>query len=212
VTKPGKARYYGAPRAVERGRKEGLMKARLLIATVAVLALCPARAHAGVINKGIDFFYVDGTFGGEYEHIGFAGYGPQATTNGSSDTWGIAYGALAGFRIGMLSIGGLYQRTDVMTGANYLDLNKLYGEVGLNLRLGILMIVLHADIGYAFVNSFGATFNGVGGKAGVAFDFYPVRILSIGPGADFDVQGYSLPSGFTGSYGATFQLRVGIHI
>jgi hypothetical protein len=192
--------------------KRDLMKARFLVATVAVLGLWQGSAHAGLLNKNIDFFYVDGTFGGEYEHIGFAGYGPNANTNGSADTWGIAYGALAGFRIGKLSIGGLYQRTDVMTGANFLDLNKLYGEVGLNLRLGILMIVLHADVGWAFVNSGGAIFNGVGAKAGVAFDFYPIRILSIGPGAAFDVQGYSLPGGFTGSYGATFQLRVGIHI
>jgi hypothetical protein len=188
------------------------MKARLLAVTVAVLAVSQGTAHAGLLNKNLDFFYVDGTFGAEYEHIGFTGFGPSAATDHSSDTWGIAYGALAGFRIGHLSIGGLYQRTDVMTGANYLDLNKLYAEVGLNLRVSILMIVLHADLGWAFANSGGATFEGVGGKAGIAFDFYPVRILSIGPGADFDVQGYSLPSGFTGSYGFTLQLRVGIHI
>jgi len=64
------------------------MKARFLVATVAILGLWQGRAHAGLINKNIDFFYVDGTFGGEYEHIGFAGYGPNASTNGSADTWG----------------------------------------------------------------------------------------------------------------------------
>jgi hypothetical protein len=190
------------------------MRLRLIaVAFVAgIAALSPSSAHAGLLNKDIDFFYVDGTVGGEFEHVGFVRTPTAITTSASSDTWGLSYGAIAGFRLHRLSLGLLYQRDDVLSGANGLDLNKLYGEVGLNLRLGILMIVLKADVGYAFAQAYGDLYNGVGAKVGAAFDFYPIRILSIGPGADFDVQGYSTPAGFAGTYGATFQLRVGLHI
>ena len=188
------------------------MNVRAILVAVAALCCWQGSARAGLLNKDLDFVYVDGTLGAEYEHMGFVGVGPLASSKGASDTWGLAYGAAAGFRLGKLSIGALYQRTDVMSGANNLDLNKLYAEAGLNLRLGILMIVLHADVGWAFVNSGTSTFQGVGAKGGVALDFYPIRILSIGPNVDFDVQGYQLPSGFISSYGATFGLRVGLHI
>jgi hypothetical protein len=189
------------------------MRLRFALATIAVVSALSGSAHAGLLNKNIDFFFVDGTIGGEYEHLGL-----QPPTlgapggNGASDTWGVAYGAIAGFRIGKLSIGALFQRTDVLSGINGVNLDKVYAQVGLNLRISILIIVLHADIGWAGLEYANTINNGVGAKGGVAFDFYPIRILSIGFGADFDVQGYSLPSGFISSIGTTFGLRVGLHI
>jgi hypothetical protein len=183
------------------------MRLRFALVTIAVVSALSGSAHAGLLNKNIDFFFVDGTIGGEYEHLGLRPGSP-----GASDTWGVAYGAIAGFRIGKLSIGAVFQRTDVLAGIDGVNLDKVYAQVGLNLRISILIIVLHADIGWAGMEYANTINNGVGAKGGVAFDFYPIRILSIGFGADFDVQGYSLQSGWISSIGTTFGLRVGVHI
>src|SRR5437879_4265117 len=71
-------------------------------------------AAAGLLNKELDFLYLMPTIGAETSYyLGIGNSGAVKSTD--FNTTGIAYGALAGFRLGKYSIGALFQRTDLQT-------------------------------------------------------------------------------------------------
>ncbi len=193
-----------------------------LLLLLALVVVGEVRAHAGIVKDYIDVVYVTPFVGLEIGRMGYAGVNSASTTtapgikSGSFVFDGLAYGGGAGFRIGGLSIGAIYQRTqaDGPNAGSSLNLNKLYGEVGINIRTSFIMTIIHFDFGWAFFGQDGLSRqDGLGGKVGIALEFYPVRILSLGVGADFDAQGF-FPSGSSaiGTYGGTFLARVGLHL
>jgi hypothetical protein len=185
----------------------------LLAATLVLSAAGPARA--GLLKRSIDFFQITPFVGGEVARVGFTSIDTTGkVTSGDFLGAGLAWGALAGFRLALINLGVLYQRTDFMKDPTDQSIvfNKLYAQLGFNFPIRILVIVLHFDFGWAFLDYKDApNQQGFGGKVGLAFDFYPHRVVSLGVGADFDGQGFMTPSGLVGTYGGTFTFRTGFH-
>jgi hypothetical protein len=130
---------------------------------------------------------------------------------------GFTFGGVAGVRFGFLGLGLLYQRTQssvTLSSGGKADFafNKLYGELSLNSQWSKMIMLFHFNFGYSFLSGIGSTQSGFGGKIGLAFDFYPMQIFSIGAGVAFDGQGYSLPQGLAGAFGGTFVARLGLHL
>ena len=191
---------------------------RLCMAAVvaaSLLTLSPAPAHAGLWKKSIDFFQITPFVGAEVGRIGFAGISPAgAISAGDFVGTGLAWGALAGVRLAIVNLGFLFQRTDLMTlpSDDPIVISKLYFQLGINIPSKFVVFIVHADFGWAYFDLATApTQQGFGGKLGLALDFYPVRVWSLGIGADFDAQGYVTSSGVLGAYGGTFTFRTGLH-
>lgn len=180
------------------------------------LVLSPQRAHAGLLFKDMDVFQLTPFLGAEVARIGFAGVSQTGQlAAGDFVAVSLTYGAVAGVRLGGFNLGLLFQRSeeDSVHDRGLNSMTKLYGQVGISTRTSFISTMLHFDFGWAFIDVARAgTQEGLGGKIGIALDFYILRFLSAGAGADFDIQGYSTPRGFIGSYGGTFVGRVGLHI
>ncbi len=193
---------------------------RKLAMMMVVTGLCGAvarEARAGVASENIDFLYITPFVGYEVTYLGIAhvagqGFGTTLQT-GHVTADGLAYGATVGFRLGPINLGVLYQGTAVFDPDTTLNLSKLYGEVGLDIRAGRMVGVVHLDFGYAFILSQdGHVTNGLGGKLGFALDVYITKVMSIGPDFHIDAQGNSLPGTYTAAVGGTILFRLGIHI
>ncbi len=181
---------------------------------LAILA-APNRAHAGLVFPNSDVFQLTPFVGAEVTRFGFAGLDSTGLKSGDYVASGITYGALGGFKLGPVSVGVLFQRTEELdTPQNLsLNLNKLYGEIGMNVKAGKMIAVMHLDFGWAFFQPGNAkTEEGFGGKLGLALDFYPIKWLSLGGGVDLDIQGFDTERGLIGGFGGTFVFRVGLHI
>ena len=128
---------------------------------------------------------------------------------------GLAWGAYLGFRIGPISLDGLFQRTDLAkTGDGIgVTMTKIYADLGFNLGSRWIRSVLDFAFGYSFLDIDNAPRQqGFGGRIGVSLDFFPLRWLSIGPTASFDAQSYSTKTGYIGADGGTFTGRIGFHL
>lgn len=183
-----------------------------------ILAVAP-RAEAGVAFEHADIFYATPMSGTEYLALGSLQASLLGVSVASTDGFGFMFGGHGGFRIGPLSLGALYQRTQMfkpdLPGLNF---NKLYGEVGINVQSGIVIVVLALAGGYAFYSAqLLEQQNGFGGRIGVAVDIYPTRWFSIGPGASADLMAYIrrpalMQGSVAASVGGSFELRIGFHL
>ena len=186
----------------------------MVIRRLVFALLLPSVADAGLLHKEIDVFQLTPFVGAEVTRYGFAGIDANGLTGGDFVATGVTFGALAGFKLGPLSLGVLYQRTEEIDKPPGLDLNlnKLYAEVGFNIRASIMIAVIHFDFGWAFFEANSKTEQGFGGKFGVALDFYPLKWLSLGLGVDCDLQGFDTEKKLIGGFGGTFVFRAGLHI
>lgn len=130
-----------------------------------------------------------------------------------------AYGLAADWRVGYFTVGARYQGSvfvDADPLREDLYLNKVYADVGFNVRAKILLFTGYLSGGYAFAATRDAIHHGVGGKAGIGFDFLITRAFSLGPGFSFDVHAYRPAGSANGiwltSFGGTSQLRIAFHI
>jgi hypothetical protein len=186
---------------------------------LALVVLSPRPARAGITVDSIDFVQLMPFAGSELVRVGFGGVsigpnGQPLLVSGDFVTSGFTFGGVAGVRLAPFSFGLLFQHTSATTpnGGPDFDVNKVYGQFGINSQFGSWVLLTHFDFGYAFLGTGNATIKGFGGKIGMALDFYPVQVLSIGAGGAFDVQGYSTDNGFIGGYGGTFVGRLGLHL
>jgi hypothetical protein len=165
-------------------------------------------------------FYVVPEFGVETGVLSRGVYlGPAATTRNVGFATGIASLAF-GLRFDNVNLGIRYQGS--YAGKNYLDdlqFHKVYGELGFDWRRQVYVANLFFDFGYSGLLSTNTFLNGLGGKAGVAFDFYVAKWFSIGPVVSFDVQGFNtgLPNAagnpiWVNTLGASIFGRLGFHI
>lgn len=127
----------------------------------------------------------------------------------------------AGLRVKDVHLGLRYQGS--YTGRdefNELQFHKLYGELGFDWRRKIYVGSVFFDFGYSALRSTSVALNGLGGKAGIAFDIYIARWFSLGPMASFDVQGFDtgVPDPghrrnvWVNTLGGTIMGRIGFHI
>ena len=127
-----------------------------------------------------------------------------------------ALGVDAGFRLGYLNLGARYQRSWFSDSAvNKLNLNKLYGVVGVTFGKRIVVGQLFAAFGYAFIDQQNDSLtNGIGGEIGASVDFYVTPWLSLGLQATVDAQGYKdrNSGNLLGAVGGTGLFRLGFHI
>lgn len=193
----------------------GLMAGLLAVGMSATFA---PSAHAGAIfGKSFDLPQIVPFFGAEYVRAGSLSL--NSALLGSVEGTGFTWGALGGVRLGPINLGLLYQRTTVepqpMVDVKF---NKLYGEFGVYSLWGPVGFLMHLDFGYSWVggslanNVIGDTVRGLGGKIGLAVDYYIVPLLSVGFGAAFDAVGYFEQNDLVGAYGGTFVGRIGLHI
>ena len=195
------------------------MNHKLFCAFVLVLisgTLVPGRAEAGAVTESADIVSITPIVGVEIAQIGSTGFSDAngVFLRGLHVSPALTYGAIAGVRLGPFGLGVLYQHTQ---GGQSLDsadvtMNKLYGQLSLQIPWDKLVGLMHIDVGWASLATPGTLTHGVGGTIGAALDFYPVRLLSIGAGADFDLQGYRTPGQLVGGYGGTFVARIGLHL
>ncbi len=164
----------------------------------------------------IEFFSLTPIIGMEVTRIGVASIGNSNTVTfqGLRVAPALTFGAIAGIRLGPLGLGLLFQQTEGQKAEDSHDvaMTKLYGQVSVQVPWNRVVGLMHMDFGWAVLATQGIVTHGIGGKLGVALDYYPVRWVSIGAGADFDVQGYRTPSSMLGSYGGTFVARFGLHL
>lgn len=123
---------------------------------------------------------------------------------------GTAFGALATFRFGALAFGLAYRRTQFLR--EVLSSDKVFAEAEADLRRRFFVASARLGVGYANLGGDARTAHGAGGELAVAFDFFPLRALSIGASTAFDLAVYAGDAGALGSYGATFLFRVGLHV
>jgi hypothetical protein len=95
--------------------------------------------------------------------------------------------------------------------------NKVYGEIGGNIRASRFISNIYVDLGYASLAAAQNLYlNGIGGKVGATADVYPASWFSLGVSASFDLQGFAPPTGnnlaWVNSVGGTFMGRMGFHI
>lgn len=163
-------------------------------------------------------FYLLPFVGAEITTVGASFYrGPDGTLTGQiapTDVYGApAFGAVAGVRLGGLSLGVRYQGSIYTDPSlNRLNLNKVYGEAGFNVRNGRALFVGYLGGGYAFAVTRDALANGIGSKAGFGVDFLLTRFMSIGPAIEFDLQAYRAPQNWVVAYGGTGIVRIGLHL
>jgi len=160
-----------------------------------------------------EFFYITPIIGLEWINQGSASVSKSGVDTSSAKGVGLALGGHAGFALGPLRLGALYQRAFVLDDAG-LHFDKLYAEVGIAPRFGFVGLMFTLAGGYAFFGSqtIGIA-HGAGGRATAAVDFYMGDHFSLGPEVSFDAAAY-FPSGSTAvaTYGVTGALRVGIHL
>lgn len=126
------------------------------------------------------------------------------------------FGVDAGFRLSYLNLGVRYQRSWFNDSAvNKLNMNKLYGVVGVTFGKRIVVGQIFAAFGYAFIDQPNASLeNGLGGEIGASIDFYVTTWLSLGLQVSVDASGYKAqPSdNLLGEVGGTGLFRLGFHI
>ena len=193
-----------------------------LAAAAILVAAQPLVAHAGGINESFDILHLRPFIGYEVSRVGTFDVQLKTSPSYKSDAFhvsGLAWGAFLGFRIGLISLDALYQRTDLAkTGdGRGVGMNKLYADLGFNLGSGKIRGVIDIGFGYSFLDIDGAQRSqGFGGRIGLSLDYFPSKWFSLGPTASFDAQGYNNSSGdnksVVGAYGGTFTGRIGFHL
>lgn len=177
-----------------------------------------APVRAGGVNKDFDIIQITPMVGVEIDKVmSFSMGGSNGTTpnfNMGSAT-SVAYGALAGVKLGPINLGALLQRSTGIGSSRGLTLDKIYGEFGVIGGVSIFTAALHLDGGLVtMTNPDHSQFHGYGAKLGFAMDIYPIKWFSVGVGADADLQFFMAPGNlhFIGVMGGTIVLRTGVHI
>jgi hypothetical protein len=191
---------------------------RYLFAAAVLAALVPTTARAGGINNRFDILHLRPFIGYEISRVGSIQVLLPDGSYYKTDTFhasGLAWGGYLGFRLGLISLDALFQRTELAltNDGRAVQMNKLYLDLGFNFGTSWLRSVLDLGFGYSWLDLEGvAPRQGFGGRIGLSLDFYPAQWFSVGPTAAFDAQGYSIHNGYTGAFGGTFAIRIGFHL
>jgi len=177
----------------------------LVLVSTSVL---PRLAHAGAVSEQFEPLQVTSFVGGEVTQLRL-----MSGANANYVASGVTTGGVAAIRLGPISLGVLGQQTSTQDAAGRpLDLDKLYGELGLISQYHKLTTQVSLDFGYAYLVAPQDSTRGFGGKLGLAFDYYPIPVLSLGAGGAFDGQVFPLAQDAIVGLGGTFVARVGLHL
>ena len=182
---------------------------RIGFAACLLLVSAPGVARAGLIDQ-LDFLQVTPFVGGQVVRP----LGPMPASMGAAVfASGLTVGGTAGMRLGPVSLGVLVQRTAPSgIATRELGVDRVYGQLGFCTQLEHSVFGAHFDAGPAWLDDGGAVVTGFGGKMGFLFDWYPARVLSVGGGADFDVQAFPIGVRPLVAIGGTFVARLGLHL
>lgn len=185
------------------------------LAVVAAL-LAPVQVFAGVVSKSIDILSIVPVVGVETAHVKSASVSKPGVVliSGLRIAPTLTYGAIAGTRLGPFGFGVLFQRTKGASSANdaVVVLTKAYGQFSVHLPYDDIVGILHFDFGWTYLDTQGTLTHGFGGKIGAALDYFPANWLSLGAGADLDLQAYKTKEELIGGYGGTLMGRIGFHL
>jgi len=161
--------------------------------------------------------YVIPELGAEFGSISRAVYYGYSTAVTGKFFSGTATSLALGGRFGDVNLGVRWQGTITGDESNNAFFNKIYAEIGGNIRWSHFLVNIYFDFGYAGLSASNVAYlNGLGGKIGATFDYFPVSWFSIGPTASFDAQGFAPPAGLSASWinalSTTLGGRIGFHI
>ena len=193
-----------------------------LLAAISALQFFPKPAQAGVHVEDVDFLYIEPTVGAETLHLRLGSLDQALRGNLIGDdqtSTSLSLGALAGVRVGFLSVSVLLQRGSHTLGPagsqEEAVADKVFGDLGFHARVtkGIA-IAPHLSFGFAQLHSAALPepLQGLGAKAGIAIELNPCSAISVGMRADADIQAYETDAMYSIAYGFTVAGSIGLHL